>query len=122
MTEETLTAAKLIALMDEMGPPVPRIRIQESKFLGEHKQVRFPRSKRKRIRKKWARDPRNREYVADGRYFLVPDAFEPGVQVVMCHPDDGARLRAHMRPMPPLVMKYRSLPIAPDITWLGHVS
>lgn len=33
---------------------------------GEWRQFRFPRSKRVRIRKKWARDFRNRRWVEDG--------------------------------------------------------
>lgn len=51
--------ATMRAFMAEMGPPVPRLRIQTSPYLTERRQVRFPRSKTRRIRKKWAKRPGN---------------------------------------------------------------
>lgn len=70
------------------GKPVGPVRVFESDFLPyelERVQVRFPRSKRKRIRKKWSKDPRN--FVLRRVFSCVqmgPDFF--------MSPDDFARL------------------------------
>jgi hypothetical protein len=52
----------------------------ESHYLTERLQVKFPRSKKKRIRRKWAKDQRNWKtvpqgvvYVVDGRMVMHPD-------------------------------------------------
>jgi len=55
---DSLTLEKLHAMIEMVaGPPLPRI--FESIHLTILKQIRFPRSKKRRIRKKWAKRPDN---------------------------------------------------------------
>ena len=59
-------------------------KIVESNLLTERKQWRFPRSKKRRIQKKWSKDERNVRY--------EPKAYQSG-QTIYCHPQITAKLR-----------------------------
>lgn len=63
------------------------MQIVESPALVE--QFRFPKSRRARIRKKWARDKRNWRAM---RKFL-----SYGNGIIFAHPEMAARLRRHVR-------------------------
>ena len=58
--------------------------IIESVWLTERKQWRFPRSKKRRIRKKWAKDEKNFKY--------EPKAYKVG-GTLYCHPSLATKLR-----------------------------
>lgn len=68
-----MTQVLQIGHMDYRG-----IRIFQSIYCVSEKQTRFPRSKRKRIRKKWAKDKRN--------WTLKPAAYMLHGEL-HCHPD-----------------------------------
>jgi len=60
----------------------------------DRRQVRFPRSKKKRIRRKWAKDPRN------WRSFPKTEIYELQGGVVFMHPDVAAELRKRLKEAP----------------------
>lgn len=72
------------SVMDKIGPIPPAPRIQTNRFLeGPRVQFRFPRSKKVRIRRKWAKNPRNWRGTADPKiykmgdtYYMHPDTWE----------------------------------------------
>ena len=66
------------------------IRILESAQCQERVQWRFPRSKKKRIRKKWAQREENVRY--------EPRAYQYGANTIICHPSYAQRLREEMPP------------------------
>ncbi len=70
------------------------MRVVESVNVGERKQFRFPRSRRRRIQKKWRRDPRNWRTRANGEYLFVKQP--RGGQMIVCHPEDARRLRKRL--------------------------
>ena len=70
------------------------IQIIEAPWMVDRRQVRFPRSKKKRIRRKWARDPRN------WRMFPKTEIYEIQGGVVFMHPDVAAELRKRLRKAP----------------------
>lgn len=59
--DDVLTVDKIVEsvqqLRKQLGPPPPTL--HESIYATDLVQIRFPRSKKKRIRKKWAKDKRN---------------------------------------------------------------
>lgn len=61
-----------------VSPHIPRFTI---------KQFRFPRSKGKRIQKKWAKDPRNR------RQFPVKNVYVLNGNTIVMHPEDYAKIK-----------------------------
>lgn len=74
--DDNLTAEKLMACFDTLPPP-PAIngRIEASEAVRE--QYRFPRTKKRRIRNKWAARPENyrpsrRAWVLDGTIYVHP--------------------------------------------------
>lgn len=64
------------------------IRVYESVHCQKREQFRFPRSKKKRIRNKWAKRERNYKY--------TPMAFRGPENSIYCHPSIAARLRASL--------------------------
>ena len=52
------------------------IQIIKSDLIGENKQFRFPRSKKRRIREKWAKNDKN--------YRVIPKIYRIG-DVIYCH-------------------------------------
>jgi hypothetical protein len=60
------------------------ITIVESLMAVNRTQVRFPKSKKRRIRAKWENRERN--------FKSIPQAFQMGNQII-CHPSIAARLR-----------------------------
>jgi hypothetical protein len=69
-------------------PRLPSMRIVESDALATAEFFRRPRSKKRRIIKKWQRDPRNIRYAPKQEVFVVK-----GLGIV-CHPIMASRLRA----------------------------
>ena len=68
--------------------PIAGLKIIEDTNLGSRVQVRFPRSKRKRIRRKWSKDQRN--------YVFKPDtAFYTNIKggYIICHPSMADEIR-----------------------------
>jgi len=61
-------------------------RIIDSGFLNEMKQIRFPRSKKKRIRKKWRKDSRNWKSVP------LNEVFQLGKDTLIMHTEVRRRL------------------------------
>ena len=53
-------------------------------------QFRFPRSRRRRIREKWADQSRNYKMIPLGQFFIV------GNKTLVAHPDDWARIRREL--------------------------
>ena len=72
--------------------PMAGVRVLESEHLVIREQVRFPRSKRKRIRKKWAKRPENWAERPDPDIYRMADPITGRVQLV-CHPETARRLR-----------------------------
>lgn len=78
-----MAVADILKTMDQIKsePPgmipqfsFPPIRVEPCQFLTaqpEWTQFRFPRSRKKRIRRKWAKDPRNFRYVEMDHIYLV---------------------------------------------------
>lgn len=92
-TRPELTLDKIMAakrLMDDLGAAseasVSALRIIENELLADRVQVRFPRSKKRRIQKKW----RNRE----ANYRMIPkrDVYRFG-DALICHPDIAREIR-----------------------------
>jgi len=52
--------------------------------LGEEKQVKFPRSKKKRIQKKWRKNRKYYEFVPSNKVHVIQGSF--GEKIMMCHP------------------------------------
>jgi hypothetical protein len=73
------------------NPQFP-IKVVASPFLNitERVQVRFPRSKKRRIRKKWTRRQRNWRTVEAHRAFMVRDT-------LVCHPSIVAKLQERVK-------------------------
>ena len=63
------------------------LRIVETPFLTVRKQVRFPRSRKRRIQKKWRRNFKNWGDVPGPSYLLNDDT-------IYMHPDSAKRLRS----------------------------
>lgn len=55
------------------------------------RQIRFPRSKRRRIRRKWARRAANCEFKPDENCYLLPEK-----KTLIAHPSVIARLKAKL--------------------------
>lgn len=69
------------------------IKVVTNTYLTETKQVRFPRSKSKRIRKKWSKNQKNfNEYPSDKVYFTDYN----GSQMFICHPAMMDKIREIM--------------------------
>lgn len=66
------------------------IEILESEHCKERVQWRFPRSKKKRVRKKWAQREENVRY--------EPRAYRMGTNKIICHPSYAQRLREELPP------------------------
>lgn len=62
--------------------------IIESKTLVIKYQYRFPKSKRRRIRKKWKNNPNNYKTRPDPQYYLLNNQ-------IICHPIMAERLRKY---------------------------
>ena len=71
------------------------IPVYVSQYMGEevYRQVRFPRSKRKRIRRKWARDSRNWAMVPSPNMHYQRDGFGR-IVAVFCNSSAYANLTA----------------------------
>lgn len=92
----TLTIDTLRALQRQLASaaPLAGLRIVESRQLTERRQVRFPRSKARRIRKKWARRASSyRERPMQHGYMI-------GSDTLVVHPALAARLRARLEAAP----------------------
>lgn len=80
------------------GPPSPLLGVQVrvmSLMPAEWEQVRFPRSKKKRIRKKWRKDRRNwRQLPEPARCYLVGPS--PLSCVMICNPLGFAEMQAEL--------------------------
>jgi hypothetical protein len=61
------------------------LRMIESRLLTDNKQVRFPRSHKKRLRKKWAKDQGNWLAVPKAEYYVTADS-------IIAHPVTMAKL------------------------------
>ena len=81
---------KMHELKATFEKPLFTLPIQQSSvispYLTERVQIRFPRSKKKRIRKKWARDPKNFRDVPREYAYIIDE-------VMYMHPDTLARLQ-----------------------------
>lgn len=69
---------------------LPRIRIIESMMLTKRVQFRFSRRHKKRIIKKFARDPRNFRQEPDTSVYLTPFG-------QICHPSVAVKIRAALK-------------------------
>lgn len=67
-------------------PEIPRLQIYENHYLTKSKQIKFPVSKKKRIRKKWTKNLKNWMSWPDPNYYRVGDQ-------VFCHPAMAGVLR-----------------------------
>ena len=56
----------MITLFDLIG-----FRIITEEYMADRKQVKFPRSKKRRIRKKWAKNPANYEWIPWDRVYQM---------------------------------------------------
>jgi hypothetical protein len=63
-------------------------RVVSSNFLGDYVQYRKPRSKKRRIRRKWSARPSNWRFVPSGK-FLVDNSN----RTMYAHPDDVEALK-----------------------------
>ena len=63
--------------------------IVESKTLVIRYQYRFPKSKRRRIRKKWRKDLKNYKTKPDPKYYFLNNR-------IICHPTMAEKLRKQM--------------------------
>ena len=85
--------------MSDILKPIPvclrRIEIIESPFMVERKQVRFPRSKKSRMQKKWRKNPKNwQNFAAPDLIKMDGDKFgQPGVDIICGHPSAIRALR-----------------------------
>lgn len=94
METEPLTVQHLREALEHLGPPpgVPLpVQIRTSEHLVRRLQTRFPRSKTRRIRKKWAQRARNYTTVPNRDIYLI----EGGI--VYCHPVMAEAIRARMK-------------------------
>lgn len=66
------------------------MQIIESTSLTTTTQFRFPKSKRRRIRKKWSKNPKNFRTVPRTDFFLYNGA-------IICHPKMARRLRTTLQ-------------------------
>lgn len=66
------------------------MQILENHLLTVTKQVRFPRSKKRRIQKKWRKRPGNIKTVPDRQCIMIGDK-------IICHPVVAAELRAAIK-------------------------
>jgi hypothetical protein len=82
-TEPTLNAAPVHPVS---YPSFNGMRIVVSELMADRVQFRFPRSKKKRMRKKWAKNPENWKYVPWDRAYRVGDTLH-------MHPQMFERLR-----------------------------
>jgi len=85
VTLETIMAAK--RLVNSFGPPAPKLLIVENPLLCDRIQVKFPRSNKQRIRKKWAKRASNWKSVPKR------DVYKIGGMLV-CHPITATAIRA----------------------------
>ena len=89
MKVPTLTKQKIIDAMTSLDNPPPGCRwpkVVGNPILVVARQIRFPRSKKKRIRKKWSRDPRNIVYDPDPMCYVVGNT-------ILAHPSVAQILR-----------------------------
>ena len=66
------------------------LKIVENHLLVKREQIKFPRSKKKRILKKWYKDPKNWISYPD------PAVYKSG-NTIFCHPIMASRIKAAMR-------------------------
>lgn len=59
--------------------------LQPNDCLKKHRQVRFPKSKKKRMRKKWAKNPKNHDWTADEHVYIFGNN-------IIAHPETLAKL------------------------------
>lgn len=69
-----------------MVNPIDCINIRTSPMMADRVQVRFPRSKKRRIRRKWAKDPRNYRTVPSDEVWIVEG-------ILVMHPAKLAQIR-----------------------------
>lgn len=72
-----------------MNNPYGGFQIVESKTLVIKYQYRFPKSKRRRIRKKWKKDLKNWKTKVDPQCYLLNNQ-------IICHPEVAEKLRSSM--------------------------
>lgn len=89
---ESLTFDVIRAAADKVHG-LPAIRVIESPYVPRFKleQFRFPRSKKRRIRKKWAARQQNFKQVPNTTLYYLPKQ-----GVIYCHPESAAKLYAAM--------------------------
>jgi len=81
------------SLINSMVVAPLALKIVESAFLVDRKQVRFPRSKKRRIRCKWAKQEKN--------WLAIPkrDVYKMG-DMIICHPAVAMQIRKSIRAIP----------------------
>lgn len=84
-TTETQSAVRSSGWFGGLG-----VNLIVSEHCQKREQYRFPRSKKKRIRNKWAKRERNYKY--------TPMAYRAPENTIYCHPSIAARLRAEIPP------------------------
>jgi hypothetical protein len=80
--------------LSSMPSILPGIQIIEAPWMTDRRQIRFPRSKKRRIQQKWAKDPRN------WRSFPKSEIYEIQGGIVFMHPDIAAELRKRLKEAP----------------------
>lgn len=87
LTLETIRAATQKLEHDLAGIPARNLPLViESPYLGKWKQYRFPRSKRRRIQKKWRNNRRNYRWIESREIYQTPDA-------IICAPNIAREIR-----------------------------
>lgn len=95
-----LNFLKFLDMMEEIKkdlPPRPKhaiTHVVETSLMTVSGQVRFPNSKKKRIRKKWAKQPRNWGQVPNPKYFVTN-------QTLFIHPSEARKMRRFLQDLVP---------------------
>jgi hypothetical protein len=87
------------------------LRVIYTEFAAERRQVRFPRSKKKRIRAKWAARP--------GNYRTEPRMFKAPGDVIICHPALKAQIDTAIAGSDAAQPAAGDASIYGDRSWLG---
>jgi len=99
--EEVIEAIR--AMKAKLGPPVPSINVVESMHMSTREWVRRPRSKKRRIRKKWMADARNwRDVPMECAYLIQPQSLD-----WMGRPRTGSAAMLVMHPT--MATKYKEM-------------
>lgn len=83
---------KVRKIMDAV-PFASGYKIMEDEFLCDKVQTRFPRSKKKRVRKKWSKRLDNFSFLPSKQIYVLNSPFHPSGPAIVCHPVTAAQIR-----------------------------